>query len=194
MSHTINITPIADEFSDFYSSQSLGQISLETGENIPSGYGGIAFLDSDTLLVTRDPYTAEATIYEVDVIRDPDTNSITGYAGPATFFAEAPGIGSLDPDSEPEPGGLDAGLVVAPNGTLLYTTWFDNSIGQLLPGSISPDEFIDLTALGIDPPSVGSLTIVPEGIAGEGRLKITNFVSDNVYDALLSCYAAKLNK
>ncbi|WP_413168020.1 calcium-binding protein [Capilliphycus salinus ALCB114379] len=185
MSDTINITPVADEFSDFYSSQSLGQISLETGENIPSGYGGIAFLDSDTLLVTGDPFTPEATIYEVDLLRDPVTNSITGYAGPATFFAEAPGIGILNSDPEADVGGLDGGLVVAPNGTLLYSTWPDNSIGQILPGSTAPDEFIDLTALGVDPPSTGGLTIVPEGISGEGRLKITSFETSNFYDALL---------
>ncbi|MEA5517949.1 calcium-binding protein [Limnoraphis robusta Tam1] len=185
MSNTINITPVADEFSDFYSSRSLGQISLETGENIPSGYGGITFLDSDTLLVTGDPFTPEATIYEVDLLRDPITNSITGFAGPATFFAEAPGIGILDSDPEAEVGGLDGGLVVAPNGTLLYSSWPDNSIGQILPGSTAPDEFIDLTALGVDPPSTGGLTIVPEGISGEGRLKITSFDSGNFYDALL---------
>ncbi|MEL7039701.1 MAG: pre-peptidase C-terminal domain-containing protein [Cyanobacteria bacterium J06592_8] len=189
MSSAINITPVTDEFSDFYSSQSLGQISLETGENIPSGYGGIAFLDSDTLLVTGDPYSPEATIYEVDLLRDPDTNSITGYAGPATFLANAPGINITNPDVETDPdievGGLDGGLVVAPNGTLLYTTWFDNSIGQILPGSTDPDEFIDLSALGIDPPSTGALTIVPEGFPGEGRLKITSFDNGNFYDALL---------
>lgn len=180
-----NITVVADDFSDFYSSQSLGQIPLDTGGFVPGGYGGIAFLDSDTLLVTGNAYSPEATIYEVNLLRDPDTKSITGFSGPATFLANAPGIGSLDPDAEPAPGGLDGGLIVAPNGTLLYTTYFDNSIGQILPGSTGPDDFIDLTALGIDPPSTGSLTIVPEGFPGEGRLKITSYDNGNFYDALL---------
>ncbi|MEM9509508.1 MAG: hypothetical protein AAGA16_17800, partial [Cyanobacteria bacterium P01_E01_bin.35] len=65
--------------------------------------------------------------------------------------------------------------------------YFDNSIGQILPGNSDPDPdaFIDLTALGIDPPSTGSLTIVPEGFPGEGRLKITSYDNGNFYDALL---------
>ncbi len=185
------ITPVADEFSDFYSAQSLGRVPLDTGEFVPAGYGGIAFLDDDTLLVTGNPYSSEAAIYEVDLVRDSDTNQITGFAAPATFLANAPGINITNPDVETDPdievGGLDGGLIVAPNGTLLYTTYFDNSIGQILPGTSDPvlDAFIDLTALGVDPASTGSLNIVPEGISGEGRLKITSFDNGNFYDALL---------
>ncbi|MEM9002231.1 MAG: pre-peptidase C-terminal domain-containing protein [Cyanobacteria bacterium P01_F01_bin.86] len=178
------ITPIAEAFEASYSTQSLGRVPLDTGGFVPAGYGGIAFLDDDTLLVTGNPYSPEATIYEVDVTRDAETNSITGFAGSATFFAEAPGIGSLAPEGEPEPGGLDGGLTVAPNGTILYATYGDNSIGQILPGSTAPDTFIDLTALGVEP-STGSLEIVPEGSPGEGRLKITSFDAGTLYDASL---------
>ncbi|MEL6381069.1 MAG: hypothetical protein AAFQ89_01070, partial [Cyanobacteria bacterium J06626_18] len=179
------ITPVAEEFEESYSTQSLGRVPLDTGGFVPAGYGGIAFLDDDTLLVTGNPYSPEATIYEVDVTRDAETGSITGFTGPATFFATAPGIGSLVPESEPEPGGLDGGLTVAPNGTILYATYFDNSIGQILPGSTAPDAFIDLTALGVEP-STGSLEIVPDGAPGEGRLKITSFDGGTLYDAALT--------
>ncbi|MEM9218707.1 MAG: PPC domain-containing protein [Cyanobacteria bacterium P01_F01_bin.150] len=185
------ITPIADEFEASYSTLSLGQVPLDTGDFVPGGYGGIAFLDDDTLLVTGNAYSSEAAIYEVDVTRDAETGSITGYAGPATFVANAPGINITNPNVDTDPdievGGLDGGLIVAPNGTLLYTTYFDNSIGQILPGNTDPelDAFIDLTALGIDPPSTGALTIVPEGFPGEGRLKITSYDNGNFYDALL---------
>ena len=191
MSDVRNITPVADEFSDFYSAQSLGRVPLDTGDFVPAGYGGIAFLDEDTLLVTGNPYSSEAAIYEVDLVRDPETNSITGFAEPATFLANAPGINITNPDVETDPdievGGLDGGLIVAPNGTLLYATYFDNSIGQILPGTSDPvlDAFIDLTALGVDPASTGSLNIVPEGAPGEGRLKITSYDNGNFYDALL---------
>ncbi|MEM7061663.1 MAG: hypothetical protein AAF572_00630 [Cyanobacteria bacterium P01_B01_bin.77] len=175
-----NITPLAGEFSDFYSTQNLGRIPLDTGGVIPLGYGGIAFLDDDTLLVGGSPYTADAAIYSVDVTRDPDTDSITGFAAPATFLANAPG--SNDPDAVI--GGLD-GLIVAPNGTLLYTAYEDNTIGQILPGNTDPDAFIDLTALGVEP-STGGLQIVPEGFPGEGRLKLTSFDGSVFYDALLT--------
>ncbi|MEM9271682.1 MAG: PEP-CTERM sorting domain-containing protein, partial [Cyanobacteria bacterium P01_F01_bin.143] len=178
----MNISPIAEEFSDFYSTQSLGRVPLDTGDFIPAGYGGIAFLDDDTLLIGGSPYTSDAAIYSVDVTRDPDTNSITGFAAPATFLANAPG--SADPDTVI--GGLD-GLIVAPNGTLLYTSYEDNTIGQILPGNTEPDPdaFIDLTALGVEP-STGALRIVPEGFPGEGRLKLTSFDADIFYDALLT--------
>ncbi|MEM9219980.1 MAG: hypothetical protein AAGD25_37340, partial [Cyanobacteria bacterium P01_F01_bin.150] len=178
-----NITPIAGEFSDFYATQNLGRIPLDTGDFIPLGYGAITFLDDDTLLVGGSPYTADAAIYSVDVTRDPDTNSITGFAAPATFLANAPG--SADPDTVL--GGLDGGLIVAPNGTLLYTAYEDNTIGQILPGNTEPepDAFIDLTALGVEI-STGAFQIVPEGISGEGRLKITSFDGGIFYDALLT--------
>ena len=171
------------DFRESYSSQSLGQIPLDTGGNIPGGYGGLAFLDSDTLLIGGSAYSPEAAIYQVDLLRDPSTNRIIDYLAPATFFANAPGIGSIDPDINA--GGLDGGLIFAPNGTLLYTTYFDNSIGQIKPGSTSPDKFINLSPLGIDPPSTGGLIIVPEGFPGAGRLKISSYDNGNFYDALL---------
>ncbi|EHJ15014.1 PPC domain-containing protein [Crocosphaera watsonii] len=182
----MSITPVVGEFRDSYSTQNLGQVPLDTGGFVPGGYGGIAFLDDDTLLVTGEAYSPEAKIYEVELIRDPDTNTIIGFAGPATFLANAPGIGSVDPDIEV--GGLDGGLIVARNGTLLYTTYFDNSIGQILPGNSDPEPnaFINLSELGVDPPSTGALTIVPEGSPGAGRLKITSYDNGNFYDALLT--------
>ncbi|WP_009547782.1 pre-peptidase C-terminal domain-containing protein [Crocosphaera subtropica] len=171
------------DFRDSYSSQSLGPIPLDTGGNIPGGYGGLAFMDADTLLIGGSAYSPEAAIYQVDLVRDPSSNRIISYSAPATFFANAPGIGSVDPDIEA--GGLDGGLIFAPNGTLLYTTYFDNSIGQIKPGSTNPDKFINLSPLGIDPPSTGGLIIVPEGFPGAGRLKISSYDNGNFYDALL---------
>jgi hypothetical protein len=156
---------------------------LSSGGNVPASYGGLTFLDSDTLLIGGSANELNAAIYAVDVIRNSTTNRITGYAGAATLFSTAPGINSLDPNATS--GGIDGGLTVGPNGVVFYSTYSDNSIGQILPGSTSPDKFIDLTPLGVAP-STGAVTFVPDGLPGAGRLKITSYDANHFYDAVVT--------
>ncbi|KKD36898.1 hypothetical protein WN50_17265 [Limnoraphis robusta CS-951] len=171
----------AAPFSDFYSSQSFGPISLDTGGNIPAPYGGLTFLDTDTLLIGGNANAPEAAIYSVDVVRD-SNGRITGYSGPASFYANVPGVAT---STEENFGGIDGGLTIAPSGVIAYTTYSDNNLGQILPGTTNPAKFINLTELGVQA-STGGLNFVPVGLPGEGRLKITSYDTDNFYDATVS--------
>ena len=62
------------------------------------------------------------------MVRDLDGH-ITGFDGVATFVATA-GTGSV---------GIDGGLTYGPDDVLFFTTFADNKIGQLKPGSTTPD-------------------------------------------------------
>ncbi|MGE3182570.1 MAG: hypothetical protein AB7N71_13140, partial [Phycisphaerae bacterium] len=81
--------------------------------------------------------------------------------------------------------GIDGGLTYGPNGVLFYTTFNDNHIGQLLPGSTSPDLLTPLTALGVAA-STGTLQFVPEGFPGAGRLKILSYNASTWYDTTIT--------
>lgn len=160
---------------DFVSSYSL--TDLGTVEKLPIAYGGMTFKkdDSNTLLIGGLSDMPDAGIYSVKVTRD-SNKQIIGFER-ASLFAKAPGIGGA---------GIDAGLTYDPSGNVLfYTTYPDNSIGQIKPGSTQPDKQIDLTTLGIGV-STGALGFVPEGFAGAGRLKITSYSTNTFYDTIIT--------
>jgi hypothetical protein len=167
------LTPsLAPTFSNDYSIVDLGTVP-----DIPSAFGGLTFMpgDPNTLLVGALAATPDAGIYSVKVKRD-SHNNITGF-GEVSFLAKAPG--TVD-------GGLDAGLTSTPNSNVLfYTTYPDNSLGQIKPGSSEPDKQIDLTSLGIAPSS-GAVAFVPEGFPGAGRLKITSYTENLFYDTTIT--------
>ena len=164
---------LTSSFSSHYSLVDLGSVP-----HVPPAYGGLTFMpeDPNTLLIGASAATPDAGIYSVKVLRDSD-NFITGF-GEVSFLAKAPGrLGA---------GGLDAGLTYSPKGdVLLYTSYPDNSIGQIKSGSSSPDKQIDLDALGV-PASAGSLAFVPEGFAGAGRLKFTSYTANLFYDTTIT--------
>lgn len=167
--HAHAITLGADFVAD-YSFASLG-----TPGGVPGPLGGITFLDNDTLLIGGSANNLAGSIYQVDVVRD-GNNHITGYAGAATLFATAPGIGF---------GGIDGGLSFGPGGVLFYTSYSDNSLGQIKPGSASPDKQIALTPEGIGS-SVGTLAFVPAGFGGAGSMKIASYNTGQWYTVTLS--------
>ena len=138
-------------FAPYYTLDDLGA----TG--VPQSAGGMTFLPSDanTLLIAS-LGGAGGAVYSVGVVRD-SAGSITGLAGPPTYYAGAPYIGF--------------GLSGGPDDVLFYTTVNSvNSLGQLKPGSLVPDKLIDLSALGLDKDA--SLAIVPDGAPGAGRVKL----------------------
>lgn len=167
------VTPkLGSDFSNFYSITDLGSI-----EQIPPAYGGITFQpgEPNTLLISGLADTPDAGIYAVEVSRD-SNNHITGFGIPS-FLTQAPGIST---------GGIDAGLAYSPKADVLfYTSYPDNSIGQIKPGSSSPNKQIDLNTLGFAA-STGALNFVPEGFAGAGRLKITSYTSNIFYDTTIT--------
>ncbi|HEY7090680.1 MAG TPA: hypothetical protein VH518_21465 [Tepidisphaeraceae bacterium] len=162
----------AQTIDPFYASTySVNDLGAPPGA-LPS-FGGMAFKagEPDTLLLGVQASGGAAKIDSIPLTRDPTTHHITGF-GTATFFADAPGFNG---------GGLDGGLVYGPGGVLFYTTYPDNWLGQIKPGSTGPDKLSLLTARGVTP-STGSVMFVPAGFGGAGRMKINSYDGDNWYD------------
>lgn len=125
-------------------------VSLAGPSGVTAPYGGIAFLDDNTLLIGGSANNGAGVIDEVPVTRDGQGN-INGF-GAATLFSTAPNI--------------DGGLAFGPGGDLFYTAYPTNNLGEIKPGSTSPDDLISLTGLGVGS-SAGTLTFsLVGGICG----------------------------
>jgi hypothetical protein len=150
--------------------------SLGSVPDLPADYGGLTFKRGDpgTLLIGGSANNPSAAIYAIRVARGANQR-ITGFTGSASRVASAPGLGD---------GGIDGGLAYGPLDLLFFTTWNDNIMGQIKPGSTAPDKMIDLTSFGVEP-SVGTLTFVPPGFPGAGRLKIASYTAGTWHDATL---------
>jgi len=155
---------VAPQYAGSYSISDLGSVP-----GVPGFYGGVTFLDNDTMLIGGAANGGNGAIYAVDVVRDINDN-ITGFAGTATLHSTAPNI--------------DGGLQFGPGGVLFYTGFSNNIIGQIKPGSTSPDKIIDLTPLGVAS-STGSLAFVPAGFPGQGGLKIASYSVGTWYSAIV---------
>ncbi|BAY97276.1 hypothetical protein NIES37_12140 [Tolypothrix tenuis PCC 7101] len=163
---------LAAPFSSSYTVASLGELP-----GLPTPYVGLAFKadDPNTLYIGSTPQGEKGEIFAIALKRDAN-NHIVGFTGSAKLLSSAPGLS----------GGLnDAGLTFGPNNVLFYTTWNDNTVGQIKLGSSSPDKQVELNSLGYQP-SVGGLTFVPQGFPGAGRLKITSYDTGNFYDTTVS--------
>lgn len=149
-------------FAGSYTSTSLGGIT-----GLPGPYGGLTLLagNNNTLLIGGSANNAAGAIYSVGLLRD-GLGHITGFSGPASLVATAPYI--------------DGGLAYAPNGTLFYTGYPVNTLGQLLPGSGTPDVTTNLSGLGVVG-SVGSFTFVPGTHPGAGQAKAVTYNGGNWY-------------
>jgi hypothetical protein len=140
----------------------------------------LAFLPDNprTLLIGGPAGKPSAAVYAVPVIRNRQKH-IIGF-GRSSQISTAPGI---------KKGGIDAGLTPSPDGkVLLYTSFPDNGIGQIKLDDrrpMQPSKLIDLATLGIAP-STGALTFVPQGFPGAGRLKITSYNANIIYDTTIT--------
>jgi hypothetical protein len=121
--------------------------------------------DPNTLLLAGGANSAQGAIDALGLTRDADGH-ITGFATSAIFYAHAP-------DN-------DGGLAYAPNGTLFFTEFSDNKIGEIRPGSTGPD-FTASLAAGLH--SVGTLNFVPEGYNGAGNLVLGSYTNGTVCTA-----------
>lgn len=151
---------------------------LGSAPGVPENYGGITFMhdDPNTLLLGGNANNASAQLFSIDVIRG-QGDHITGFGPSSSFFANVPGISGSD--------GIDGGLVYGPGNVLFYTSYSDNSLGQIKPGSSGPDRQIDLTPLGVGD-SVGTVTFVPPGFPGAGQMKIASYSAGEWYDVSIS--------
>ncbi|MBL8000327.1 MAG: T9SS type A sorting domain-containing protein [Flavobacteriales bacterium] len=144
-----------------YAITDLGSIT-----DLPTPYGGLTIRPSspDTLYIGGTANQPGGAVYKVPLVRDAVTQQITGFAGPAVLFAAAANI--------------DGGLSFAPNGTMLYTRYSMNELGQLLPNNTALS--IPLTPLGISS-SVGSHVLVPAGSPGAGNLIMASYSASVMY-------------
>jgi aspartate 1-decarboxylase len=156
-------------YGKYYLAYDLGTIP-----GVPGYYGGINLKlgDPDTLLIGgyADNVGGTGGVYAASVTRDADGH-ITGFDKAATRIADAPGI--------------DAGMVYTPDGVMLLTTWPNNQLLQLKPGSTSPDKVIALGNYNVASSSSG-LAFVPSGFPGEGQLKLNSYSGSQFYTLNLS--------
>lgn len=152
---------------------SYSAIDLGTVPGVPPNYGGLTFLNNDTMLLGGSANTLGAKIYAVPVIRNGDQRIVS--FGTPTEYANANGPA----------GGIDGGLAFGPAGVLFYTTFSDNHVGQIKPGSTGPDKLTHLTPLGVTP-STGALQFVPAGMPGAGKLKIVSYSTSRWYSATVT--------
>jgi hypothetical protein len=121
--------------------------------SVPGNLGGMLFSDDgQTLYVVGNSEASNSALYAVPLTRDAVTKEVTdmGPAGDVTrVFSGAFGIS-----------GLDAGWDVGSEGTLFYTYWSANFLGER-PGGVSGAETLcDMEDVGL-PSSVAGLTFSP---------------------------------
>ena len=157
---------LTPEFAGSYSIADLG-----SPPGVPTNLGGLTFKpgDSNTLYIGGAANSFNAKVYAVPVTRDANGH-ITSF-GAGVPFCDANGTS----------GGIDGGLEFGPGGGLFYTTFSDNVLGQVKPGSTVPNRLISLTPLGVAS-STGTLRFVPPGFPGAGRLKIASYSLGIWYD------------
>ena len=147
---------IGNDFATDYSLVSLGSVA-----NVPANYGGLTFLDANTLLIGGAANGGNGAIYSASVTRGTD-GFVTGI-GAATLYATAPNI--------------DGGLVFGPGGVLFFTGYPNNTIGQIAPGGAVPAKISAVSSNGVNA-SLGSLLFVPQGYSGAGQLKVLSYNGD----------------
>ena len=159
--------------SAFVSDYSFVDLGAPTG--VPPNLGGLTLKagDPNTLLLGGQANGAGG-IYAIGVTRD-GGGHINGFAGTASLFSAAANI--------------DGGLAYGPGGVLFATTYSNNQLLQIKPGSSSPDKVIDLTAAGVAP-STGSVSFVPAGFPDAGGIRLLSYNSGGFYTGTLTADGA----
>jgi hypothetical protein len=153
-----------------YTVSSLGSVP-----GLPAQYGGLTFLDNNTILIGGNANTAAGRLYTIDVVRGAG-NHVTGFSGTVSQFG---GASSLIGDVN------DGGVVFGPGGVLFLARWPANQIGQVAPGTVSDENKIVPGPVGAAS-SVSALNFVPVGFGGAGAIKIVTWSGGQWYDATLS--------
>lgn len=145
-----------------YTLTDLGSINL-----LPAQYGGLTIRpeDPNTLYICGNANDAPGALYTVALVRDPGTQHITGFASDAILYCAAP-------DN-------DGGLFFAPNGTLLFTRYSMNELGQI--NTANTYISTPLTQYGIAS-SVGSVALVPAGYPGAGNMIFASYNGHYLYN------------
>ncbi len=152
---------IGPDFIDDYNVFNLGGVP-----GLPINYGGLTIRpgEPDFLYIGGAANQAGAGVYRAPIFRDAD-NFITGF-GQASLFASTPNI--------------DGGLVFSPTGTMLFTRYSMNEIGQVAAGDNTMTISQPLTTIGVAA-SVGSLNYIPSGFAGAGDMMVASYNASRIY-------------
>jgi len=151
-------TIITPAFSSDYSLVDLGSVP-----GLPGPYGGLVLEqgNNQTLLIGGAANGASGVVDSVGVTRD-SNGHISGFGGSASQFSTAPYI--------------DGGLAYAPNGDLFYTAYPSDQIGEIKPGSTSPDKVVNVpTGAGNPSSSVGTLNFIPSGFPNAGSMVVGSY-------------------
>ncbi len=159
---------LGPDFAADYRVNSLGSVP-----DLPTNYGGLSFVDNNTLLIGGAANTAAGRLYTIGVTRGVD-NHITGFAGTAALFRGG-SIGTYN----------DGGVVVGPGGVLFTSQWPVNRLGQTKPGSTVEDKVIDLSTLGVAS-SHSAINFVPTGFGGAGQVKLVSYSGGQWYSGSLT--------
>lgn len=165
--HALSISPY---YAGSYSAGSIGSVP-----GLPADYGGLTFLDHDTLLIGGAANTSSGRLYTIDAVRGAGDH-ITGFSGTAAQFG---GLGSGIGDYN------DGGVVFGPDGVLFLARWDVNQIGQVEPGTTADEDKITAGPVGAAS-SVSALNFVPAGFGGAGSMKVVTWDAGQWYDATFS--------
>ncbi len=168
---SVHAQSLAPAYSGSYTLTNLGSVP-----GVPTNYGGVAFLDNNTLLLGGSAMTASGAIYSIAVTRDAN-HHVNGFSGPAALYKNAPFS--------------YGGLAFGPGGVLFATATSANSEFLLLQyapgGGLNPDKVINLNSLG-SPGNRGTLQFVPAGygIPDAGGFRLANFGNFAIYSSVLT--------
>ena len=157
---------VAPAFAGSYTLTDLGSIT-----GLPAQYGGLTFIDNDTILIGGNANTDAGRFYTIDVVRGVGGH-ITGFTGTAALYGGPTGaIGNYN----------DGGVEFGPGGVLFMAQWNVNRLGQAKPGSTDEDKVTNLGPLGVSGSSISGLRFLPTGFPGAGLLKVVAYSSGNWY-------------
>lgn len=164
--------PVGFQVKHTWSASSLG---------IPGHLGALIFsADGAMLYVVGASESSISALYAVPVTRDPATQDIVDI-GPASAVVKVFSGNATT-------AGLDAGFEFGPAGTLFYTYWSANYLGER-PGGLGGSETrFDMSKVGV-PSSIAGLTFSPHLLdpgTGFGQLQISSWSGANLYDVPLT--------
>lgn len=162
----VHALALGADFAADYTAVNLGSVA-----GLPTRYGGLTFLNANTLLIGGGANEARGRLYTIGVQRD-GSGHITGFSGSATLFGTD--IGEYN----------DGGVTFGPGGVLFTSRWPVNELGQTKPGSSDEDKIINLTDLGVAG-SHAAVGFVPVGFGGAGQIKLVSWGGGQFYSATL---------
>lgn len=158
---SVGAASIALPYSGSYSLTDLGSVA-----GLPSNYGGLTFVDHDTILIGGSANTAGGRLYSVDVTRDL-AGHVNGFSAPTVFGS----VGEFN----------DGGVEFGPGGVLFTARWPTNELGETKAGSTDEDKIVGMAAFGVAASGSGGLGFVPTGFPGAGELKLVSWPSGSWY-------------